>query len=218
MNISNSTASYASQASSANSRTQGARPQGPPPGGKEQLSSALQSIGVDDSTAASVLEQIDVAISALNTETSSGRASRDAVRSTIEEVLETNGIDSAEVDEAIQAAGATGVSGPSRSGGPSGAGRPNGPPPPRPEDTDTSDVESALLSAGVDESSVDELLSKIIETVGELASNSETGITEDELRAALTSVLEENDVDVDSFEQALSSQLGSAGSFLNRLA
>ncbi|TWU59229.1 hypothetical protein Poly51_20150 [Rubripirellula tenax] len=214
MNISNSTSSYASQSSNSQSR-----PQGPRPGGKEQLSSALQSIGVDDSTAASVLEQIDAAISALNSESSSGSSSRNAIRSVVDEVLEANGIDSAEVGEAIQSAGASRAGGPSRSGGPSGAGRPNGPPPPRKEDeSETSTIESALLSAGADEASTDELISQIIGTIQELTTDAGSNVSQDELRSVLTSLLEENGVDFAAFEQAIGSSLGDAGSFLDLLA
>ncbi|MCM2374208.1 hypothetical protein [Aporhodopirellula aestuarii] len=212
MNISNLNASYASQASSSSSR-----PQGPPPQkGEEQLSSALKSIGVDDSTAASVLDQIDEAISALESDSASGTTSRAAFKSAINEVLKANGIDSAEVEEAIQAGG---VDGPSGTGGPSRGGRPNGPPPPpRDDESETSAVESALLSSGVDESSTDDLISQIIETLQELSSESSSSVSQDDIRSALTNLFEENGVNFDQFQQSLSSGVGSSGSFLDRVA
>ncbi len=212
MNISSSVTSYSSQLSSSNSR-----PQGPPQQRREeQLASALESIGVDDSTAASVLEEIDEAISALESESSSGTTSRAAFRSAVNEVLEANGIDSAAVEEAIQASGAEG---PSRSGGPSGGGRPNGPPPPpREDESETSAVESALLSTGVEESSADDLINQIIETLQELTADSNSSVSQDNIRSAMTSLFEENGVDFDSFQAALNSELSSSGAFLDRLA
>ncbi|TWU32196.1 hypothetical protein [Novipirellula artificiosorum] len=226
MNISNSMASFSSQASSSNSR-----PQGPPPKNDEKLASALQSLGVDDSTAANVLEQVDEAISLLRSESSSGGTSRAAFKSVVDDVLEANGIDSGEVEEAIQASGVSGAGGvtgassvsaagrPSGPGGPSGAGRPNGPPPPRrEEESETSAVESALISAGLEESSTDELISQMIETIQELTAEAGSDVSQDELRLALTSLFEENGVDFSEFEQSLGEQLGSAGSFLDRIA
>jgi len=208
MNISSSSAIFSSQASSHTSR-----PHGPPPKGEEQLASALKSIGVDDSTTAGVLEQVDEAILALQAESSSGRASREAVQTAVSDVLEANGIDSAKVEETIQA------SGPSRAGRPSGAGRPNGPPPPpKNEESETSAVESALLSAGADASSTDELISQIIETIQELTADTGSNVTPDEFRSVLTNLFAENGVDFSAFEQAIGNQLGAAGSFLDLLA
>ncbi|MDA8745804.1 hypothetical protein N9N28_14320 [Rubripirellula amarantea] len=218
MNVSNSTAVFSSQSSSTNSR-----PQGPPPRGEEQLSSALQSIGVDESTTADILAQVDEAIAALKSESTSGVTSRPAMKSVIDDVLEANGIDPSEVEEAIQASGAgrsSGVEGSSEGGGASGrggpseAGRPAGPPP---HEADSSVVESALLSAGADESSTDELINQIIDSIQELTNQSDSNVSQEELRSILTSLFEENGVDIDQFEQALSEQVGSPGSFLNLL-
>ena len=219
MNISSSTASYASQASSSQTRPQNHSILGPPPkgGGKERLSSALETIGVDDSTAASVLNQIDEAIAVLESESSSGSSSHSQIRTTIEGVLEANGIDAGAVEEAIQAAGVSGPGGPSGSGEPSRLGRPDGPPPP-PRENETGSVESALLSAGVDASSTDELISQIIGTIQDLTSESSGTVSEDELRSTFASLLEENGVNVNAFEQAIGDQLGSEGSFLDFIA
>ncbi|TWU35697.1 hypothetical protein Q31b_51320 [Novipirellula aureliae] len=224
MNISNSIASSSSQASAFSSRPQG------PPKNEEHLASALKSIGVDDSTAANVLEQVDEAISALKSESSSGMASRPALKTAVNDVLEANGIDSGEVEEAIQAGsaanssgvsvagGVSGVDGPAGPGGPSGGGRPNGPPPPRREDeSDTSAVESALLSSGLEESSTDELISQMLETIQELTADAGSEVSQDKLRSALTSLFEENGVSFSEFEQSLGEQLGATGSFLDRL-
>ncbi|TWU03415.1 hypothetical protein [Neorhodopirellula pilleata] len=213
MNISSSTASFASQASSNSSRAPG-----PPPRVEDQLASALKTIGVDDSTSANVLEQVGESLSAMQSQSSSGRPSREAVQSAVSDVLEANGIDSAKVEEAIAARGPSRSGGASRSGGPSGAGRPNGPPPPpKKEESETSAVESALVSAGVDESSTDELISQIIDTIGELTTESGSNVSQDELRTVLTNLFEENGVDFSAFEQALASEIGSAGSFLDVL-
>ncbi|QDS97867.1 hypothetical protein [Adhaeretor mobilis] len=208
MTITSSSTSYTSQSSSAQSR-----PQGPPPQqGKQQLSNALQSISVDESTTTDVLSQIDEAISALESESSSGSASRESVQSAIDNVLEANGIDTAEVGKAIQASG-TG-----RSGGPSGAGRPNGPPPPPKEEEESSTLESALLSAGVDESSTDELVSQILESLQELNSDESSDATSDDFQSLLSSILEENGASPQAFEQVLASRFDAVGLFVDRLA
>ena len=207
MNISSSTASFSSQASSYISR-----PQGPPPKVEQRLASALKSLGVDDATSANVLKQVDEALSALQSESSSGRPSREAVQSAVSDILEANGIDSAKVEEAI------GASGPSRSGRPAGAGRPNGPPPPKKEESETSAVASALISAGAEESSTDAMISKIIETIQASTSDAGSNVSHDELRSTLTSLFEANGVDFSAFEQALGNKLGAPGSFLDRLA
>ncbi|SMP75843.1 hypothetical protein SAMN06265222_12024 [Neorhodopirellula lusitana] len=213
MNISSSSVSFASQSSAAQSR-----PQGPPPDGKEQLSSALESLGVDDAKATSVLDQVDEAVAALKSDSSSGTASREAIHSAINEVLEANGIDSDSVEEEIRATGATGASGASESGGPSRSGRPHGPPPPRDDESDSSSLESALLSSGVSEDSVDELLTQILDTIGELSSEEGTSISQEDFSSALTDVLEENGVDTDAFTQAMSQKLNAGGLFVDRLA
>jgi Clp amino terminal domain, pathogenicity island component len=220
MNISNATASFSSQASASTTRSQGQRP----PRGEAQLSSALNSIGVDDSTAANVLAQVDDAISTLKSASSSGTTGREAIKSVIDDVLQANGIDSAKVEEAIQTNSlgrASGTHGISRTGGPSGAGRPAGPPPPRrqrEDESESSAVQSALLFAGAEESSTDELISQIIKTIQELSTDAGNSISQDELRSALSSLFEENGVDIDAFEQALNAEIGSAGSFFDRLA
>ncbi|TWT78728.1 hypothetical protein CA13_01250 [Planctomycetes bacterium CA13] len=178
---------------------------------------------MDDSTAASVLEQIDEAITSLQSESSSGATSREAFQSVVNDVLEANGIDSGEFEEAIQAGGvsgaraASGAGGPSGGRGPSGAGRPNGPPPRREAESETSEVESALLSAGVDEASIDELINQMIETIAELTSESGSNVSQDDLQSSMKSLFDENGVDFDAFEQSLSEQFGATGSFLDRL-
>ncbi len=208
MNISQTATSFTSQTSASQLRRQG-----PPPGGKEQLSSALESIGVDDSTAAKVLEQIDTAIATLDSESTSGRASRQAVRSVVDQVLESNGIDKAEVGDAIQSAELSGIDEGSRGG------RPRGPRPPRRDnESETSAVESALISAGVEESSTDEWIDQIIGTIQELTTDSGSNVSQDELRKVLTNLFEENGVDFNTFEQAFANEFGSAGSFLDVLA
>ncbi len=151
MNIDNSTAAYSTQAAANTSR-----PQGPPAKLEDQLASARQSIGVDDATSANVLEQVGEAISALASESTSGRPSREVVQSAVGEVLEANGIDAGTVEEALQA------SSPFGAGRATGDGRPQGPPPPQ-EESETSAVESALQSVGAEESSTDELIGQIIE-------------------------------------------------------
>ena len=212
MNISSSTASYASQTSS----TQ-ARPQGPPPkkAGKEQLSAALETVGVDNLTAASVLSQVDEAISALG----AGSSSHSKIRSVIQGVLEENGIDPGEVEEAIQAVGGLVADEASSSRGPSGSGRPGGTPPPRQKnEIESGSIESALLSAGVDESSTDELIGQIIGTIQDLASESSGSVSQSELRTAFTSLLGQNGVNISAFDQAIGDQLASEGLFLDVLA
>lgn len=209
MNISNLNVAYANQSSSAQARPQAS----PPKKGKEHLSAALQSIGVDESTSADVLTQIDEAISMLESESSSGTVSRDVIRSTIDGVLEANGIDRAEVGEAIRA------NGPARSGGSPGSGRPNGPPPPpRQDESETSTVESALLSAGVDESSTDDLIRQIVDAIGELTPDLNSNASVEDIQSALNSVLKENGVDLELFEQAIANQFDTVGLFLDRLA
>tara|TARA_R110002049_G_scaffold4601_5_gene32413 strand:- start:589108 stop:589737 length:630 start_codon:yes stop_codon:yes gene_type:complete len=209
MNISNSNVALTNQSSSAHRR-----PQGPAPKeGKEQLSAALQSIGVDEATKANVLTQIDEAISVLESESSSGTITRDAIRSTINDVLESNGIDETEVNEAIQSNSAVG------SGNASASGRPNRPPPPpRQDESETSTLESLLLSSGLDESSTDELISQIVDTLEELTDDSTGKVSVEDIQSALNSVLEDNGVDVGSFEEQIASTFDLAGLFLDRLA
>ncbi|QDV65997.1 hypothetical protein Pan14r_36760 [Crateriforma conspicua] len=182
------------------------------------MSDALQSVGVDQSTASDVLQQIDDAISEIQSGQSSGRADRQAVQTAIDEVLESNGIDSSKVEEAIRANGPSAASGTRQA---SGAGRPNGPPPPPPsgdEDSETGSLESALLAAGVDESSTDQLIGQILNTLDELASESTEAASPDEIRSALTNVLQENGVDVDAFQRAIADGGDPSGLFMDRLA
>ncbi|EKK01418.1 hypothetical protein RBSH_03327 [Rhodopirellula baltica SH28] len=218
MNLSGLTSSVSTQALSAQSSSTQARRQGPPPPSEEQLASALQSVGVDDTTASKVLAQIDDAISELQSESSDGNQSQ-AFRSAVEEVLDANGIDSAEVEQALRANGPAGAGGVEGARGPGRGGRPQGPPPPPPEDeTTTSSLESALLSAGVDESSTDELVSQIIDSLEELAAEADGNASTDQIRAALTGVLEENGVDADAFAQVIASDLNEAGLVIDEYA
>ncbi|EGF28486.1 hypothetical protein [Rhodopirellula baltica] len=202
MNLSGLTSSVSTQALSAQSSSTQARRQGPPPPSEEQLASALQSVGVDDTTANKVLAQIDDAISELQSESSDGNQSQ-AFRSAVEEVLDANGIDSAEVEQAL------------RSNGPSGRGRPQGPPPPK-DDSSASSIESALLSAGVEEASADELVSQIIDSLEQLAADSDGNATSEEIRSALNSVLEENSVDTEAFAQSLAGDIDEGGFVIDR--
>ncbi|MEO9590880.1 hypothetical protein [Rhodopirellula bahusiensis] len=68
-----------------------------------------------------------------------------------------------------------------------------------------------MLSAGVEESSTDELVSQIIESLEELAAESEGNASPEQIRSALTSVLEENGVNTDAFEQSLVGDLDDGG-------
>jgi hypothetical protein len=213
MNLSGLSSAVSSQTPS----TQSNRP-GPPPPNEEQLSSALEAVGVDDTTATKVLAQIDDALAELNSESSVGNDPQ-AFRSAVEEVLDANGIDSAEVEQALRANGPAGAGGVEGARGPGRGGRPQGPPPPPPEDeTTTSSLESALLSAGVDESSTDELVSQIIDSLEELAAEADGNASTDQIRAALTGVLEENGVDADAFAQAIASDLNEAGLVIDEYA
>ncbi|MEP1642939.1 MAG: hypothetical protein ABJK10_02040, partial [Rhodopirellula bahusiensis] len=72
-------------------------------------------------------------------------------------------------------------------------------------------VDTRLLSAGVEESSTDELVSQIIESLEELAAESEGNASPEQIRSALTSVLEENGVNTDAFEQSLVGDLDDGG-------
>ncbi|EMI27901.1 hypothetical protein [Rhodopirellula europaea] len=203
MNLSGLTSSVSTQSLSAQSSSTQARKQGPPPPSEEQLASALQSVGVDDTTATKVLAQIDDAISELQSESSDGNQSQ-AFRSAVEEVLDANGIDSAEVEQAL------------RANGPSGGGRPQGPPPPPKDDSSASSIESALLSVGVEEASADELVSQIIDSLEQLAADSDGNATTDEIRAALASVLEENSVDTEAFSRSLAGDIDEGGFVIDR--
>ncbi|QEG40915.1 Clp protease N-terminal domain-containing protein [Roseimaritima ulvae] len=197
----------------------------PRPSQEEVLASALSSVGVDDETAADVLSQVQQAVESVQSGSSSDGTQRASVRAAIEGVLEANGIDPAEVDEAIQASrpasGAQQTGDAQQTGGPQRGGRPAGPPPPRggeDSEDDTSSVESALLSADVAESDIDELLAQMIETISELSADESQQVSSDSIRSALTEVLEENGVDVERFEQALQGELGESGSFFDRVA
>ncbi|WDQ16322.1 hypothetical protein [Rhodopirellula sp. P2] len=213
MNLSGLSSAVSSQTSSTQSNRQG-----PPPPNEEQLSSALETVGVDDTTATKVLAQIDDAIAKLKSESSVGNTPQ-AFRSAVEEVLDANGIDSAEVEQALRANGPSGTSEAAGASGPARGGRPHGPPPPPPEDeTTTSSLESALLSAGVDESSTDELVSQIIDSLEELVVESDGNASTDQIRAALTSVLEENGVDADAFAQAIAGDINEAGLVIDQYA
>lgn len=201
------------------------------PDRQEALASALQTIGVDDETAASVLSQVKEAVDAVKSSSSQTERNSTAVRTAVASVLEENGIDPKEVGDAIrdsqstegsERSGATQRTGATRqTGGPRGGGRPNGPPPPRSgeeSEDETSSVESALLAANVDESEIDELLSQLIGSISELTSDEDTDVTAEDLRRTLTDVLDENGVSIDLFELAFQDELGATGSFFNRLA
>ena len=203
MNLSGLTSSVSTQSLSAQSSSTQARRQGPPPPSEEQLASALQSVGVDDTTATKVLAQIDDAISKLQSESSDGNQSQ-AFRSAVEEVLDANGIDSVEVEQAL------------RANRPSGGGRPQGPPPPPKDDSSASSIESALLSVGVEEASADELVSQIIDSLEQLAADSDGNATTDEIRSALASVLEENSVDTEAFSRSLAGDIDEGGFVIDR--
>lgn len=154
-----------------------------------------------------------------------GQTSRTQQRPSQQEVL-ANGIDPAEVGDAIQAGrpsgGAQQASDAQQAGGPRRGGRPHGPPPPPRSSDDseeeTSAVESALLSANVAEADIDELIAQMIETISELSADGSSDVSSNSIRSALTDVLNENGVDVERFEQALQGELGSSGSFFNRVA
>ncbi len=206
MNIASTTSFSAGQAARGPQR----------PNQQETLAAALKTVGVDDETATDVLSQVQVAVDSVKSD-SSASATQSAIRSAVEGVLQANGIDPAEVGEAIQASRPT--------GGPQGSGRkggPGGPPPPPRSDEGSSDevgsVESALLSANVDEADVDELITQLVDAISELTSNETSQVSNDAVRTALTKVLEENGVDVELFEQSLQEQLGSTGSFFDRVA
>lgn len=196
MNISASASSFSGQASATS------RPaQGPPPKKQEALAAALTAVGVDDSTASSVLSQVEEAVEEVKS--SSASTSETAIRSAVDSVLEANGIDSEKVGEAI---------------------RGNRPPGPRPgggrkaAEEESSTVESALLAADVDETDLDELLNQLIETLTDQQQSQSGNVSSDSVRAAWTQVLEDNGVNVEKFEQALGEQLGSGGNFFNRVA
>ncbi|GAA5508178.1 hypothetical protein [Novipirellula caenicola] len=198
MNISASASSFSSQASATS------RPaQGPPPKKQEALAAALTAVGVDDSTASSVLSQVEEAVEEVKSSSASGSTSETAIRSAIDGVLEANGIDSEKVGEAIQG---NRPPGPPRGGGRKAA------------EEDSSTVESALLAADVDETDVDELLNQLIETLTEQQESQSGNVSSESVRAAWTQVLEDNGVNVEKFEQALGKQLGSTGNFFNRVA
>jgi division protein CdvB (Snf7/Vps24/ESCRT-III family) len=189
------------------------------PNQQEVLASALKSVGVDDETAADVLSQVKEAVDSLQSDSSANSSDRSAVHSAIAGVLEANGIDPSEVGDTIQASRST--SGPQQSGGPRGGGRPSGPPPPRSAQgsgDEIGSIESALLSADVEEANVNKLLTQMIETISNLTAKGASETSSDSIRAALTKVLEENGVDVEQFEQALPDKLGSNESFFNRVA
>ncbi|QDV57534.1 hypothetical protein Mal33_35440 [Rosistilla oblonga] len=164
------------------------------------LAAALQSIGVDSSTASDVLSQVEERVESLR---SNGSAtSESSIRSAVEEVLEANGIDSADVGAAIK------------------GNRPPGPPPrgPKPSDDESTDLESVLLSSNLDAGTLDSLLSSIVDTIQELNSDSSTEVSDDSIRSALTQAFEASGVDIDLLEQSLGQPIGSSGSILNRLA
>ncbi|TWU23257.1 hypothetical protein Pla52o_27930 [Novipirellula galeiformis] len=188
------------------------------PNQQDVLASALQTVGVDDSTAADVLSQVKQAVDSVKSGASANNDHHSAVQSAIQGVLEANGIDPAKVGDAIQASRAAG--GPRGAGGPQGGGRPSGPPPRSgsASDDEIGSIESALLSANVDEADLDELLTQLIETISELNANDTSEVSSDAIRTALTEVLEANDVDVALFEQAMQDELGASGSFFNRVA
>ncbi|WP_052031435.1 hypothetical protein [Novipirellula maiorica] len=200
MNISSSASSFSGQASAA-----GRPAQGPPAKKQEQLAAALTAVGVDDATASSVLSQVEEAVEEVKSTSASGSGSTNetAIRSAVDSVLEANGIDADKVDEAIK------------------GNRPSGPRPgrgPKPEEDDSSTVESALLAADVDETEVDQLLNQLIETLTEQQESQSGNVSSDSVRSAWTQVLEDNGVNVAKFEQALGEQLGSSGNFFNRVA
>ncbi|QDS90195.1 hypothetical protein EC9_44020 [Rosistilla ulvae] len=196
MSISASGANFSSPTSFGTSSTRGPSAEEK----QEHLAAALESIGVDSSTASDVLSQVEETVDSLTANGST--TSESSIRSAVEEVLEANGIDSAEVDAAIK------------------GNRPPGPPPrgPKPSDEESTDLESALLSSNLDTGTLDSLLTSIIDTIQELTSDSSTEVSDESIRSALTEAFEESGVDIDLLEQSLGQPIGSNGSILNRLA
>lgn len=215
MNITSASSIATAQALHANQR----------PNPQEALASALNTIGVDSETSAKVLAQVKKAVDAVKSGSSESGRGASAVRSAIAGVLEENGIDPKKVGDTIrasQASNRTEQSGETqRTRGPRGGGRPNSPPPPRPsEETEeeTGSIESALLASATEETDVDEVLTQLIETISELTSDENSEVSSDSIRTAFAEVLEENGVDVDLFGLALQDELGSSGSFFDRVA
>lgn len=107
------------------------RPAGPPPGAQEQFTSVAESFGLSSAEASSLFGEID---SVMQDAIESG-ASRADVQSSIESILEENGIDAdefkAQMDEAFAA---------------SGQRRPQGPPPSFGGDDSSDDSSSIALS------------------------------------------------------------------------
>tara|TARA_A100000171_G_scaffold45481_1_gene49258 strand:- start:15320 stop:15778 length:459 start_codon:yes stop_codon:yes gene_type:complete len=81
------------------------RPAGPPPGAQEQFTSVAESFGLSSTEASSLFGEID---SVMQEAIESG-ASREDVQSSIQSILEENGIDAdefkAKMDEAFAASG-----------------------------------------------------------------------------------------------------------------
>lgn len=101
-----STAStYQAQSVQQQQQPKGQRPAGPPPGAQEQFTSVAESFGLSSAEASSLFGEID---SVMQDAIESG-ASRADVQSSIESILEENGIDAdefkAQMDEAFAASG-----------------------------------------------------------------------------------------------------------------
>ncbi|QDT10952.1 hypothetical protein [Planctomycetes bacterium K23_9] len=197
MNVPDYTTSFAIQPSSTGRALQGP----PPPPPAQELSGALNAIGVDDEKASEILDQVQEAVSAIESGSSDRSANGKQIQDAIGEILEANGIDPAEIGDAIK------------------SNRPAGPPPqgPPPGSGSSTSVESALSAANVQEQDIEALLNELVDTISELTTNVNQEVSGEDFEAALTNVLEKNGVDVGLFQQSLGNQLGSNGQFVNRL-
>ncbi|MBI1189784.1 MAG: hypothetical protein GC200_03770 [Tepidisphaera sp.] len=68
---------------------------------RQEFTNALKSLGVDDKKAADIQKQIDDALKSARA--SGGASSRQAVKSTIDSILQKNGVDPQKLQDAIRA-------------------------------------------------------------------------------------------------------------------
>jgi hypothetical protein len=169
---------------------------GIPPRLKEDFTSALKSAGVDDSKIPELLSQIEAAFN------NSSDGTPEDIHNAINSILENNGVDVQKFEASIQSLRKKEST--QRTEG----GRPSSPP-------SKSDFESALKNAGVNEADIPDLLNTILRTISNLKSNEDDSGKENSIRESINSILKDNGVDVDKFENSLRTQQIENGNFVD---
>ena len=138
------------------------------------------------------------------------------MRAAVDSVLTANGVDPAQVGEAIQAAkpkSSESESGPQNSGGPRRGGRP-----PKDGSLRGGSIETALFATDLKTSEIDDLLTNLIKAIGTLAADDTSAISQDALRSAVTEVLNEGGQKGQALSKSLQASLRTTGNFIDKFA